>query len=38
MIYEKPLVIVYDEDTLVDLELNATSSCHCTMAGSRVHY
>lgn len=38
MAYEKPVVVVYDEETLIEIEVSASSSCHCTMGGSRVHY
>lgn len=38
MEYEKPVIVIYDEKALAEIELDATSSCHCTMSGSRVHY
>lgn len=38
MAYEKPMVTIYDEETLAEIELSARSSCHCTMGGSKVHY
>lgn len=38
MQYEKPSVVVYDEKVLEDIELQATSKCHCTMGQSRALY
>ena len=38
MKYEKPTVIIYDEEVMKELEAMASSKCHCTSSGSRVSY
>lgn len=36
MLYESPVIIIYDEDILNEIEAEASSTCHCTMSGARV--
>ena len=36
MRYEKPILIIYDEEVMEEIELAASSTCHCTQSGARV--
>lgn len=38
MKYIKPMVIIYDEEVMKEIEAAAASTCHCTGSGSRVCY
>lgn len=38
MKYEKPRVIIFDEEVLKELQLLAGSKCHCTLGQSKVCY
>lgn len=36
MTYESPVIVIYDEDIMNEIEAAAKSTCHCTMSGARV--
>lgn len=38
MAYVKPMVIIFDEEIMKEIEAAARSSCHCTAGGSKVCY
>ena len=38
MEYEKPTILIYDEEVLKELQAMASSKCNCTASGSRVCY
>ena len=38
MKYVKPMVTIYDEEVMKEIEAAAASTCNCTGSGSRVCY
>lgn len=38
MKYERPRVIIYDEEVMREIEVLASSTCNCTSGGSKVCY